>query len=233
MLGLSRFDYQRYSTVADRYAYFAMLAPAMLLAVVVSRWWTRGVAALAGLVVLALAVTTAVQVRHWRDDDRFFAFVAARNPDSLLLRVRQAQQLAQQNRPTDALDAYSAALAIEPNQPRVLYNMGNLCLQLNRLDEAIGYFQRAGDLSPDDSRIFSNLGIALARSGRSGEALVAFGRALEADPSDASAHLNAAILLAQLGRFDDARQHYQEVIRLHGNVAAAERGLAALDQLPR
>jgi Flp pilus assembly protein TadD len=234
MLGLSRFDYQRYSTVADRYAYFAMLAPAMLFAAAVSRWGSRGVAVLAGVVVvIALAATTAIQVTHWHDDDRFFAFVAARNPDSLLLRVRQAQQLAQQNRPTDALDAYDAALAIEPNQPRVLYNMGNICLQLNRLEEAIGYFQRAGDLSPNDSRIFSNLGIALAKSGRSGEALVALGRALEANPSDPNAHLNAAILLAQLGRYDDARQHYQEVIRLHGNVAAAERGLATLDQLPR
>ena len=38
VLGLAPFSYQKFSTVADRYAYLAMLSPALMVAFLASRW---------------------------------------------------------------------------------------------------------------------------------------------------------------------------------------------------
>jgi Flp pilus assembly protein TadD len=235
MLGLSRFDFQRYSTVADRYAYFAMLAPAMLLAAAAARAGGSRVLALAlaGVIVVALAVGSAFQLRHWHDDGRFFALVASRNPDSLLLRFYRAEQLVAQNHPSEALDIYRATLEDEPNQPRVLFTMGKLCLRLNRVDDAIAHFQRAAELSPNDARVLTALGVALAQRGNGEEALAALQHAVASNPGDADAHLKLAIVFMGFQRGQEARREFEEVIRLNGNVAAARRGLSALNQMPR
>ncbi len=67
VLGLAPFIHQRYSTVADRYAYLAMLGPAYLLA-----WWfTRGPSwsktAACAVMLLLCAALSFRQAGHWRD----------------------------------------------------------------------------------------------------------------------------------------------------------------------
>src|SRR5206468_8187950 len=81
-LGLVPFDYQRYSTVADRYAYLAMLAPAVALAWVLARYPRTVYFGVAGAALAAMAVLSAVQTRPWRNTDTLFTYTLDRNPRS-------------------------------------------------------------------------------------------------------------------------------------------------------
>jgi Flp pilus assembly protein TadD len=234
MLGLAPFDYERYSTAADRYLYFAMLAPAMLLAWGLSkaharRWATVAATATAAVLCAALAVGSALQLRQWSDSRTLFSYELRGNATSLAAHAVFGFLAAAEHRPDAAIEQYNEALKTNPGDPLVLFNMGNVYLRTGRSADAIACYEQAAKANPTEDKLLSNLGIALAQSNRGAEAVDALNRALALNPRNADAHLNLAIILASGGDAANARQHFQEVIRLHGNVAAAKRGLAFLN----
>ena len=81
-LGLVRFDYQHFSTVADRYAYLALVAPSLAFAWCFGRSASRGVLAAAGGILLLLSILTMLQVRHWRNNQTLFDYTLSINPHS-------------------------------------------------------------------------------------------------------------------------------------------------------
>jgi tetratricopeptide (TPR) repeat protein len=237
MLGLAPFDYQRYSTVADRYVYFAMVAPAMLAGWAISRASAGAgarVASIAGsLVVVLLAVLSSLQVMHWSDSRTLFEHELRGNPRSLLAHSVFGYFKAAENKPDEALAEYREALKANPGDPRVLYDMGNVYLRTRRWEDAIACYKEAAITNPYEDQLFSNMAIAYAQSGRGEEATQALLHALELNPRNADAHLNLAIVLVGHGDLAGAREHYEAVIRLNGNVAAAQRGLSYLQQFSR
>lgn len=77
-LGLVPFNYQVVSTVADRYAYFALIGPAWGLGVILARIRVPWPA----LSVAALAVVTMAHLRVWTDSEHLFAATLRVNPRS-------------------------------------------------------------------------------------------------------------------------------------------------------
>jgi Flp pilus assembly protein TadD len=231
MLGLVPFDYQRYSTVADRYAYFALVAPAMLVAAGLARRPSRWAFAAAGAAAVTLGATSNALSRNWRDTDRFYEYAASRNPDSFAAHTRAIRVLERQGRKDEALPHYQASVRVYPDSPRMWFEMGRIYVRRKDWDQAIDCYSRAASLEPDNAGILSSLAVALAAGGRGGEAVPVIERALQLAPHDAATHLDAASVYGTVRRFDDARRHFQEVIRLGGDVQAARRGLETLDRL--
>jgi Flp pilus assembly protein TadD len=64
-----------------------------------------------------------------------------------------------------AEDAYRRALAVRPNEPMILNNLGFSLLMQNRVDEALGPLQEAMRLAPDSSQVKTNVRLAYARKG--------------------------------------------------------------------
>jgi hypothetical protein len=86
-LGLVPFDFQFYSTVADRYAYLAMLAPALLVALLLDlprpQGFRRSILTGAMTVLLiACGVASVLQLRTWRDDWQLAAYTLKVRPQS-------------------------------------------------------------------------------------------------------------------------------------------------------
>lgn len=82
-IGIVPFTFQYYSTVADRYAYLAMLGPAIVVATLLSRI-SAGWAVPTGSAALALlAALSITQLRHWRDDWQLAAYTVKINPASV------------------------------------------------------------------------------------------------------------------------------------------------------
>lgn len=83
--GLSFFNFQNYSNVADRYTYIPMLGVAIFVAWIAatmrSRLWLH---LLFGVAVLAMVTLTFRQVRTWRDTLTFGMHAAMSNPDGRL-----------------------------------------------------------------------------------------------------------------------------------------------------
>jgi hypothetical protein len=84
VLGLISFSFQRYSTVADRYAYLAMLGPAIALAWGLTRP-KKKLAAICGAIVLGLfLLRSAWQIPYWHDTLTFFEHALRINSNSHL-----------------------------------------------------------------------------------------------------------------------------------------------------
>ena len=80
VLGFVPFDFQRISTVADRYVYLALLGPALALAWIVKRHWGPWAVAASGAVLALYAVLGAMQVSYWHNTGALFAHVLEVNP---------------------------------------------------------------------------------------------------------------------------------------------------------
>jgi tetratricopeptide (TPR) repeat protein len=83
VLGLSRFEFQVFSTVADHYLYLSMLGVAIVAAwAVASARRSRPALIIAAIVLAAWGVRSFVQARVWRDDFALESHILSVNPDS-------------------------------------------------------------------------------------------------------------------------------------------------------
>ncbi|MCX6545291.1 MAG: sulfatase-like hydrolase/transferase [Acidobacteria bacterium] len=89
------------------------------------------------------------------------------------------------NRRTAALQPLEDALRVEPGNPVVEANLGNLALDADRLDVAIRHLSAAVERDPDLHQARFNLARALARAGRRVEALAQAQELLVRLPADA------------------------------------------------
>jgi len=100
----------------------------------------------------------------------------------------------------DALEAYAAALALDPADAWSLNNAGLILIEGSRFDEAAGYLARACEADAGVAVFRNNLGVALERTGRFGEAREAFAAALGID----AGYDKARVSLARVEELADA-----------------------------
>lgn len=88
-----------------------------------------------------------------------------------------------------------------PDDPAVLFKLGEVLLVLDETEDARDYLQRAAELDPERERVHFQLAIALAGSGKVREAVEAFGKeiALTEEPQIVKmARMNRAMMYRQL-----------------------------------
>ena len=81
----------------------------------------------------------------------------AQTPEQLL---RQANQLYQQGKFSEARDAYGSVLSSGVESPELLYNLGNACYKSGSVPGAILNYERARRVLPGDEDLRHNLQIA-------------------------------------------------------------------------
>jgi protein O-mannosyl-transferase len=82
VLGLAAFDFQYYSTVADRYMYLPMVGVAMAAAGALQKFRGAGARTAAGIVLVLLAGRSMAQIGVWRDTAALAANESAIYPDN-------------------------------------------------------------------------------------------------------------------------------------------------------
>ncbi|HUW96161.1 MAG TPA: tetratricopeptide repeat protein [Anaerolineae bacterium] len=107
--------------------------------------------------------------------------------------------------PGRAVDCYTRALRLDPDNAVVYVNRGNKKLALSRFEDAAGDFREAIALDPDLAAANSGLGSAQVYLGHLKEAVDSFRRALERDPGCRSAELNMEETLRLIS--DQERRH--------------------------
>jgi tetratricopeptide (TPR) repeat protein len=244
-LGLVPFDYQFYSTVADRYAYFAMLGPAMAVAFLL-RQLTAGEPrteqaarsrvgyrplVVAEVACLVLALLSRTQTRHWSETRELFGHTLAVNPDSMIAHRQLGFVMLLGEDPAEADDAiahYRASLRLHPDDGGALSNLGLLLTRQHRPGEAVEIFQRATILRPREAPIHYNLGNALVAAGRFDDAVTAYAHAIQLSPTFFDSNMRLADAMAANGQAEIARAHYRAALRARPAWPAAMAGLNKL-----
>jgi serine/threonine protein kinase/Flp pilus assembly protein TadD len=143
-----------------------------------------------------------------------------RRPGDLWLNRALADELARTN-PREAVSFIRAALALRPESPVLLSNLGQALNDSGQFDEALATFDRALRLRPDYATAHLNRGVALAGKGLHVEAATEYREAIRLRPGLREAHSNLGNALYHQGRFGEAAAAYREATRLRpGDVDA-------------
>ena len=148
------------------------------------------------------------------------AAVSARGTQQRALRAEAAGDL-------EAAEAlYGHLLGLQPGDPDILYNFGNLYVRTRRFGEAAELYVEALAARPEHVAARVNLGSALLMLGRRDEAMDHLLRALEHDPADPDANRTLGGLFAYRGDNAAAIRHYRAVLARDPQDGPVHRDLA-------
>lgn len=202
VLGFIPFLFQTFSTVADRYAYLALLGPAIALAWAAQAWLTgpsRLPLAASCLCMVLLAGTSVRQSRNWRNaialNERALrvnpgSFLGACNLGAAIIDVA----LVEPDRLPEALPLLERAVTARPGHVNANLSMGIALDKLGRLDEATPFYEAVLSRWPMHAEANNYLGVIHARQGSVDRAAEYFQRALSVKPEyrDAAKNLDRA-----------------------------------------
>jgi tetratricopeptide (TPR) repeat protein len=219
--GLISFSFQRYSTVADRYVYLAMLGPALALAWGLARPKKKH-AAIGGAIILGLFLLRSTwQIPYWHDTLTFFEHTLQVNSDSYLGHNNLGFVLAEQGKDVEAINHFNLALRIEPESPLTHLNLANTMERQGKIKEATFHYNEALRIVPTYARAHTNLGLLLGKQGQYDKAIEHHTEAIRIEPGFAEAHNNLANVLARQRNYESAEKHYTEALRLDPGYAKA------------
>lgn len=235
VLGLIPFHFQAHSTVADRYAYLAMLGPALGIGWLLGRGGQgRGRWLVAALGLALLAWQGVRQVHVWPNTIALFTHTLQVNPRSALAHNNLGWALAQQGQYATAIQHYQQALQIRPDAVYTHNNLGLALANQGQIDAAIAHYTTALRLQPAYTNARNNLGLLLVRQGQFDAAMAHFSQALATAPNDPKTRNHLGIAFAAQGKFVEAMTQFTQAIQSQPTYAKAYHNLGlALSHLGR
>ena len=134
------------------------------------------------------------------------ALRAAVNLDGNLVdaRLAYARALVQIKRPDDAAFQLLQAAKVDPDDARVLRELGVVFYDKRLYDKAVVWLSKAIDVAPDDARAHFALGLAHEARRDMGGAVASYREAVRRDPAFSSARSTLADALASMGEHEGA-----------------------------
>ena len=145
--------------------------------------------------------------------------IAAEKPQALHPVQDFASLLAGQKRGVEAAAMFQAALALTPDEPRLLLAHGEYLAAWHQPEAAEAVLERCLQLRPRDLSAMNQLGIVKAALGQTGTALGLFRDVVALNPANHAAWANLGCALANEGFFEDALSSYHRAIKLRPDEA--------------
>jgi tetratricopeptide (TPR) repeat protein len=224
-VGLVPFAFQAYSTVADRYAYLALIGVGLVASETIeampARTARRGVV----VVLIALAALTFIGSGHWRSASGLLRHTIEVNPAAGFA-YNNLGDIELANGELDAARAdYQTALAQDPTLVKADINLAEVHTALHQpaeAERAIEAALKAPDKTSDD---LSNLGIVLMKMNQPDRALHVLAEAVSIDPRSPTYLFNQANALAAVGQLDEAETVFRRCIEIAPTLSSAHTGL--------
>lgn len=108
-------------------------------------------------------------------------------PSDVVDLIAEGRRRLTQGDPQGALQDFEAALARDPNNPQVLYFLGNLYLQMNQVDQGLTYLSRSVELAPDNTRVRLTVAKAYEQFGRPSQAMEQYQEVMRRAPGSREA----------------------------------------------
>ena len=237
VLGFFPMAYQRYSWVADHFAYLSLLGLAGLgpAALAQMNRISRPAASLCSIAILCgFACQGRRHAGTFLDEKTLMAQTLRHNPDAWPAEVNLGGILFGEGRSEEAAGCYRAALRLNPQCDAAHLGLGIVLLRQGRLDEAESHLRAELRINPNDPGAHSALGNALLRKGLVAEAIRHFESAMRLDPLYAEAQNNFGNALFRQGRWVEAAEHFAAAVQLNPDFAEAHNNLGTvLEKLGR
>jgi len=169
-IGLVPFQFQQYSTVADRYAYLALLGPALVLAFTLAKVRDQMLLWSSGAVLLCFAVLSPVQIGYWDNSMTLWGHAVEVSGSDMAYLNEGVQQRANGMQGA-AMSSFRQALSLNPINQDAHIALGSALLNLGRFSEASAEFRKAIALDDSKPTPHFQLGIALLETGHQREGL--------------------------------------------------------------
>ena len=229
-LGLVPFSYQGYSTVADRYAYLALIGVGLVVADAVEYIRPRKIVlGVISIALVALAALSFNQSRYWTNSSDFLHHTIDVNADAAFAYHNLGHAEQANGDFAAALADYQACLARDPTLLKAYINLAQVYSELNQPAEAervIAQSMRTPGLTVDGTSAndFANLGFLLMQMKQHDRAAGAFSAAAALDPNSPTHLYNEANALSAVGQFDKAEAAFRRCIALDPTHAGAHTG---------
>ena len=161
--------------------------------------------------------------------------------EKLLLNVLQLQKnnlpalhimgliKAAQEKHADAANYFKKALAINPQEPSLHYNLAKALSAYGRHLEALQYHEKTIRLASDNAQAWVNYGISLAALGRIQDAVKMFENAVSLHPGYEEALANLGESYRLLGDYPQAKNYFARAIEAGGQLSLSWLGGARID----
>ena len=203
--------------MADRYAYVPLIGIFIVIAwgvpELISKWRCKKKvlsiadaaaikstqAALVGIIIFTLLITTWIQVSHWKSsitvfkhairvtDKKYTSFAVVHYNLGVALFTKQKNK--------EAISHYKMAIKLRPTHVKAHYNLGNRQVAEGKNKEAISHYKMAIKLKPTHVKAHYNLGNRLVAEGKNKEAISHYKMAIKLKPTHAKAHNNLGVAL--------------------------------------
>lgn len=227
VLGMVPFGYQYTSTVADRYAYLALLGPAMAAAFLLARFPGRTARVVATAVIVLAAQASLRQATAWRSSGTLYAATLAANPGSIHANNNLGLLALGEDRAAEALARFDRALATRGDYVPALVNRAKALRRLGREDEAVAAAGRAVEMAPGFVPARVEAAAALLAAGREDDAVAHLQAAFAARPDDPDVNVSLGRFALSRGEPAVAERHLRRALAADPGFAEAHRELAA------
>ena len=224
--GLVPFAYQSYSTVADRYAYLALVGAGLIVSAVADRVKSpRAIGAGATVVFIALGALSFAQGRYWLTTADLLRHTIDLNPAAGFAYNNLGDLELGNGALPAALADYRACVEHDPTRVKAYINLADVYTALNQPADAaraLAQVPPASEMTGDD---LSNLGIVLMKMNQPARALEALAAATATDPDAPDYLFNQANALAAVGRFAEAEAVFRHCLAVAPTLVGAHTGL--------
>ena len=219
VLGFVNIYFMKYSLVADHWQYFAMLGPITLVVVVMSRILSqRPELAIGGgaALLLVLGILTNRQCADYQNAESLWRATLGKNSRIYLAHLNLgaivhdkalaagAATEAKNALLTEAINHFTTALEIHPNDGAAQSNLGNALFMRGEIELALHHIRRALEIQPNNPEVHTALGSILFEKGQKADGLRHFQEAIRLNQNFGEAHYALGNVLFQQGQFDEA-----------------------------
>ncbi|MBX7167329.1 MAG: tetratricopeptide repeat protein [Pirellulales bacterium] len=229
VLGLVPFQFQRVSTVADRYAYFPLLGLALVVAAFAARFRQAAWMVIAPLVLLS-GYASWHAAAHWRNSEALYLHAVAVNPRSAVALTNLGAVYFQAGKMAESERWLRAALRVDPLNPAANADLAEILHGRQEHAEALALFEAALRTNDRLQWAHAGAGLALHYLGRTEEAAAHYRRALDkaADGSTSLWQANRIAVVNRLARIlatdeQDELRNGREAVRLARDAANLSR----------
>ena len=128
----------------------------------------------------------------------------------------------------NSLSCYEAALALLPEDPEVLVNLGRLGFRMGMFETAEQIFRHFLSKQPNHAEGVNNLSLAIRAQGRTPEAIDVLRDFITSNPTHPNVWNSLGTMLAEIGDNANAEIFYRESLRLDPRLARARYNLGNL-----